>query len=151
MPDLSRNVTLNLYHAFMPLSDSAYVDWLIGERPYSEKAQCFMPDDELRPVPVQNVRTWIWHSPRRVVGKHMVSMPDYLSLLTLFIPFWEGEDPPLLYETILIRGTRGEIVARSATVEEARSTHAREMRQMYESVGLEPPAYPPRRPPSAET
>lgn len=121
------------------MSDHDYVDYLVGKRPYSATARCFMPDDDLRPVEVERVRDWIWSSPRRVVGRQFFSGPHYVSIITLFIPFWEEPGDPLLYESIVVQSTRGEIVSRVATVEEARRVHAELTADWAQRLGVQLP------------
>lgn len=120
----------------MGMSESEYVDYLVGRRVYSAAARCFMPDDDLRPVPVPAVRDWVWNSRRRLVGRRLFPDPHFVSVITLFIPVWDEPGEPLLYESIVVQGTRGERVARVATVEEAREIHQRLVEEWSQRLGV---------------
>lgn len=70
---------------------------------------------------------------------HFMPDPEYLSLVTLFVPVWEGPEPALLYETVMVRGDEGEVVARAATVEAARANHRALLIQLCERYDLPTP------------
>jgi len=115
------------------------VDFLIGERPVPEGAQLFLPDDDQRPLETDRVPPWIWRSKRRVIRMNFLPDPSYISLITLFMPFWAGEGEALLYETVLLAGEQGEIIDRAATLEEAREIHADYLKQLCEQYDMPGP------------
>ena len=112
---------------------------LLYERPYGDGARFFLPDETGRPVEVERLPPTVWRARQRVISMHFLPDPDYLSLVTLFIPVWEGADPPLLYETVLVRVDEGEVVARAATVEAARAHHRTFLTQLCERYDLPTP------------
>ena len=97
-------------------------EYLIGPRTPSPSARLFLPEADFTPRRTTELRPSIWYNQRRMVKMDLFNNKEASALVTLFIPFAET-DPPLLFETIHLIGTRGWIMFRAQTIRQARKNH----------------------------